>query len=74
VAIQRFPLQRSLPGVLAPGERADFESIPVFLTFQKIFATVKGFYVQYAESICDACVSAWNVQVHRPEAGVWAFH
>lgn len=34
------------------------------LTASKIFSTVKGFYVQYTESLCDACVCAWNVQVH----------
>ena len=33
------------------------------LTASKIFSTVKGFYVQYTESLCDACVFAWNVQV-----------
>jgi hypothetical protein len=33
------------------------------LISHQIFSTVKGFYVQYTESLCDACVAAWNVQV-----------
>ncbi len=34
----------------------------------KIFATVKGFYVQYSESACAACVGSWNVQVRARAA------
>jgi hypothetical protein len=33
------------------------------LISHQIFSTVKGFYVQYTESLCDACIAAWNVQV-----------
>ena len=64
VAIQRLPFERCGSGVRTP-----FPTRPTSpLISSKIFATVKGFYVQYSESACAACVGSWNVQARARAA------
>ena len=63
LAIQRFSREGTGAGDFLLVLRVERRLL--CLISHQIFSTVKGFYVQYTESLCDACVAAWNVQVLR---------